>query len=358
MKTPTKGISLMGNRYTYGGVCLNANNELFVTANGCNKLICYDNIADAIMWSANALGYAPACEIQSQCFLSTPAYNPSLVFLLKNGEVWRKDLVDFTEERWGDLTAEVPECRGASGIEFLNNSLYVTFPQFNCVRRLAIQTLGFVSQASTGVPTMSPYPPAAISYDGVNDRFALIDPVKGDLVYVDTSTFNEIGRERYTFDIYNRCFDGDLAFGKIALPAAPGKDYFITCVDSHILQYSEPWYDLYEIDDLTGTSVQVDAIIMDNVEVGENVIKHYQLKNRTPIIKQAVTISVTEDPTIMADDRTWVSASQTGPWEKTVNLGDVAGNVATDFYLRFHPQYGIDLGSFSVELIVDYTPLP
>lgn len=205
---------------------------------------------------------------------------------------------------------------------------------------------------------MSPYPPAAISYDGVTGRFALVDPVKGDVVFVDPTTFNEVGRERYTFDIYNRCFDGDLTFSRVALPSEPGKNYFITCVESHILQYTEPWYDLYEVDDMTGTRVRVDAIIMDNVEVGENVIKHYQLYNRTSIIKQALTISVTDDPTIMADDRTWVSASGTGPWEKTVNLGDVSGLSVIDFYLRFHPQYGIDLGSFSVELVVDYTPLP
>lgn len=350
----------MGNRYPYGGICLNSTNELYVAVNGCNKLVCYDNIADAILWSANALGYAPFCEIQSMCYLETPAYNPSVVYLLKNGEVWRKDLQDFTEEKWGNPDAEIPECRGASGIEFLNNSLYVTFPQFNCIRRLGLgtQQLGMISQGFTGVPTQSPYPPAAISYDGINGRFAVIDPVKGDLVYLDTDTFDEVGRERYTFDIYNRCFDGDLAFGKIPLPAAPGKDYFLTCVDSHILQYAEPWYDLYEVDDLTGTMVQIDAVIMDNVEVGENVIKHYQIKNRTGVIKQALTISITEDPTIMADDRTWLSASQTGPWEKTIVLGDVAGNASIDFYVRFHPQYGIDLGSFTVELVVDYAPLP
>lgn len=357
MRTPVKGIALMGNRYNYGGLCLTSKNELFVVTNGCNKLACYDLLADAIMWSANALGYAPFCEVQSICYLDAAAYHPSIVMLLKNGEVWRKDLVDFTEEKWGDPLSDFPECRGASGVEYKDNSLWVTFPQFNMIRKLALGTLAVVDQGYTGVPTQSPYPPAAISWDGVNGRFVVIDPVKGDLVYL-TDTFSEVGRERYTYEIYNRCFDGDITWSRVPLPSEPGKDFFLACVDSLILQYGEPWYKLYEVDDLTGTAVEIEAIIMDNVEVGENVVKHMRLDNKTDLMRQAITISVTDDPKIMADDRTWLSATQVGPWDKTISLGDVSGHSVVDFFVRFHPEYGIDLGTFAVELVVDYTKLP
>lgn len=357
MRTPVKGIALMGNRYKYGGICLTNQNELFITSNGCNKMACYDLLSDAVMWSTNALGYADFCEVQSQCYLEAAAYHPSIVMLLKNGEVWRKDLVDFTEERWGRDASDTPECRGASGIEYKDNALFVTFPQFNMVRKLALKSLEVVAQGNTGIPTQSPFPPAAISWDGVGNRFVLIDPVKGDLVYID-SDFKELGRERYTYEIYNRCFDGDLAWSKAALPSEPGKDYFIACVDNLILQYGEPWYKLWEVDDLTGTAVEIEALILDNVEVGENVVKHLRLDNKTDMQKHALTISITDDPTIMADDRTWLSKTQVGPWEKTISLGDVAGHAVSDFFVRFHPQFGIDLGTFAIELVVDYTKLP
>lgn len=356
MRTPVKGIAIMGNRYEYGGICLTPSQELFIVSNGTNKVACYDLLADAILWSANAFGYADFCEVRSLCYLDSPAYSPSLIYLLKNGEVWRKDLTDFTEEKWGKDLSDIPECRGASGIEYLNGSLYVTFPQFNLVRRMALKTLDTVAEGYTGVPTDSPYPPAAISWDAVNSRFCCVDPVKGDLVYLDTN-LDEIGRERYTFEFYNRCFNGDIAWSKTALPSQPGHDFFVACIENNILLYMEPWYRLWEIDDITGTAVAIEAIVLDNVEVGENIIKHIRIENPTTLQRSAATVSVTDDPTILADDKTWLSTSQVGPWEKSVELGDIPPSGSADFWVRFHPDYGIDLGTFAIELVVDYTKI-
>lgn len=354
MRTPVKGIALMGNRYEYGGICLTPTQELFIVSNGTNKVACYDLLSDAVLWSANAFGYANFCEVRGLCYLDSAAYNPSLIYLLKNGEVWRKDLSDFTEEKWGKGATDIPECRGASGIEYHNGSLYVTFPQFNMVRRMALNTLDVIAQGYTGVPTDSPYPPAAISWDAVNSRFACIDPVKGDIVYLDEN-LDEIGRERYTFEFYNRCFDGDIAWSKAALPNQPGRDFFVACIENHILLYMEPWYRLWEIDDITGTATAIEAIVLDNVEVGENIIKHIRIENPTALERHNAVVSVTNDPTMMADDRTWVGASQVGPWGKSVELGDVMPSSSADFWVRFHPDDSVDLGTFSIELVVDYT---
>lgn len=357
MRTPVKGIALMGNRYKYGGVTLSPYNELFIAVNECNKLVCYDLMADAIMWSANALGYAPFCEVKAHCYMNSAAYNPSIIMLLMNGEVWRKDLVTFEEQLWGNTGTQYPECRGGSGIEYDSDTLVVTFPQFNMIRRLSLGTLQPIAEYSTGVPTESPYPPAAISKDHIHNRWVAIDPVKGDLVYLDTD-FKEIGRERYTYGIYNRCFDGDIAWSKTALDSNPGVDFFVACVDKEMYLYGEPWYTMWEVNDLTGTAVEIESLVLDNVEVNENVIKHLRLDNMTDMQRNALTISVTNDPTISADDRVWIAESPAGPWLKTLELGDISGKSSSEFFVRFHPQYGIELGTFAVEFVIDYTKLP
>lgn len=364
MRIASKVLNLMGNRYAYGGVALDSSNVLYVVVNEANKLVAVDLTdasagPDCIQFSTNALGYDTFCEVRSITVLNHVSYAKSIIMLLKNGEVWRKEIGSKAEEKWVDpaWTYPYPQCRGASGIEYYDGALFVTFPQLNIVKKLSLQTLQLIAEFPLGQTADSPYPPAAISYDGVNARWVTIDPVKGDIVYGNAIDFQEAGRERYTYEIYNRCFDGDIAWSRSALPATPGHDFFVICVDKKVVVFTEPWYKLYEVNDSTGTYQEVDGVLFDNTEVGEEVKKHFRIENLTDRLRQGLTITLTENPAIYADDYLHLSLSSTGPWTKTIEAGDLNGNAVVDFYMRFYPQMSVELGTFVVELVLDWQPV-
>lgn len=361
MRVASKVFNLMGNKYKYGGVALDSNNILYVVVNEANKLVAINLVdsyigPDAIKFSTNAFGYAPYCEVESITVLDSPLYNFSILMLLKNGEIWRKDLSTKEEEKWADPAWSWPhaQCRGASAIEYYDGSLYAAFPQFNVVRKLAIPTLQVLAEYPLGVTSDSPYPPTALSYDGVNDRWITIDPVKGDLVYGNRFSFQEAGRERYTYGIYNRCFDGDLAWSKSSLPDLPGHDFFVICVENMVMLFREPWYKMYQVDDFTGVYTEIDGVLFDNAEIHENMTKHLRIENVTDRLRQGMTISLTDNPMVTADDYLHVSLTPAGPWEKSISVGDVNGYGVVDFYIRFFPQATVELGTFMVELVVDW----
>lgn len=361
MRIATKILNIMGNTCPYGGVALDTDNILYAVVNGANKLVAVDLTdsrpgPDCIRYSMNAFGYDTFCEVRSITVLDHSAYNKSVLMLLKNGEIWRKDLTDNSETKWEDpaWAFPYPQCRGASGIEYHDGALYVTFPQANAVKKLSLQTLQVVAEYPLGVTADSPYPPAAISFDGVNDRWVTVDPVKGDIVYGNALDFQEAGRERYTYNIYNRCFDGDIAWSKSALPSMAGHDFFVLCSENRIILFTEPWYKLYEVDDFTGVYTEVDGILFDNTEIGENVRKHLRLENMTDRLREGLTISLTDNPATTVDDYLHLSLASTGPWEKLIEAGDLSGHGVIDFYMRFYPQTGVDLGTFTVDLLLDW----
>ncbi len=361
MRVASKLFNLMGNRYKHGGVALDASNTLYVVVNEVNKLVAIDLVSsyigpDAIKYSANAFGYAPYCEVQSITVLDHPSYNLSILMLLENGEIWRKDLVTKEEEKWEDpaWTHPYPQCQGAAAIEYYDEALYVAFPQYNSVQKRALGLLHMLTEYSMGVTSDSPYPPTALSYDRVNDRWITIDPVKGDIVYGNRHSFLEAGRERYTYGIYNRCFMGDIAWAKTALPDLPGHDFFVLCVDNLAILFREPWYKLYEVDDFTGTYTEIDGILFDNAEVGENLTKHLRIENLSDRLRQGLTLTVTDDPRISADDYIHLALNSAGPWEKTIEVGDLNGYAVVDFYIRFFPSTSVELGTFSVDLVIDW----
>jgi len=361
MRVASKLFNIMGNRYKYGGVALDSANTLYIVVNEANKLVAIDLAAsymgpDAIKYSTNAFGYAAFCEVRSITVLDDPAYNFSILMLLQNGEVWRKDLVTKDEEKWEDPAWDYfySQWRGAAAIEYYNGAIYGAFPQHNIVRKCALGTLNTIAEYPLGITSDSPYPPVALTYDGVNDRWITVDPVKGDLVYGNRLNFQEAGRERYTYGIYNRCFDGDLAWSRAALPDLPGQDFAVMCVENMVILFREPWYKLYEVDDFTGVYTELDGILFDNAEVGENLTKHLRIENLSDRLRQGLTLTITDDPRITADDYLHLSLTPAGPWEKTIEVGDLNGYGVVDFYIRFFPATQVELGTFSVDLVVDW----
>lgn len=369
MRVPTKIINLMGGEKQAGGACFDLVNNLYVSYNDVNKLVKV-NFSDpfpgasSVMFSANALGYEDFCTVRSQTFYYGALVDQGIIFLLKNGEVVHKSLRTFQETRWpanssGESipypsTAPYPPLRGASGIEYHDDALFVTMPQYNQVWKVALVTLAKIAEYPMGVPIDTPYPPAALSWDGVNTRWATIDPVKGDIVYGDALDFHEGGRERYTYGIFGDCFTGDIAWAKTALPGYPGKDFFVTAFKNQITAFMEPWYKLYEVNDNTGEIREVDGINYDNVEVGGQEIKHLRLENMTPTLRQGMVIGIVPDPTITADDDLHLSISPAGPWSKTIALGDFPGLATVDLWMRFYPSVGTIRGVYNVQLSIDF----
>jgi len=363
----------MGSKYEYGGVALDNRNRLYVVVNGINKLYCI-NVEDprpgpdAILFSTNAFGYADFCEVRSITWMDSVSYNPSIVMLLKNGEVWRKDLMNWESEHWFDTawTMPFPKCRGATGIEYYNEAIYLTFPEFNQVRKMSLSTLQDIAQYRTGVPTDMPYAPGGITVDRVTGRWAILDTVRGDIVYHDLFDFNEGARERYTYGLYNQHFSGDIAWSKVPLPHSPGKDFFVlayniqgnyeTCCtpEGRLVLYGTAWFKLYEVDDFTGTMTEISGVLLDNVEAGQCAVKHLRLENMTDFVHRALTISIADDPRITADDYLHLSLSPVGPWTRTIEAGDVPGHGYVDFWIRYFPQVGVEAGSFVVQLVLDF----
>lgn len=355
----------MGSKYKFGGVAIDRQNNLYVCVNTVNKLYAINLKStspgpDSILFSTNAIGYANFCNVRSMTWMDSTAYNESVIFLLDNGEVWQKDLTTFELTQWKDPAWTYPtaKCIGATGIEYYNEAIFLTFPEHNCVRKLSLSTLQNVAEYKLGIPTDMPYAPGALSVDEVTGRWVIVDSVRGDLVYCDLHDFQEGARERYTYGIYGTCFAGDIAWSKVPLSAAsPNKDYFVLCSETMLVQYGEPWFKLYEVNDATGTYTEVHGIMFDNIEIDEDCIKHYRLENTTTAIHKALTLSLPGSDLITADDYMWISLSPVGPWTKIIECGDMPGNGIVDFYIRFFPQNQAELGSFIVDLIIDYSSL-
>lgn len=365
MRVASKQITLMGGNYTLGGVALSLDNKLFVVVNEANKLVCLDFTdpkpgPDAILYSTNAFGYAPFCNVRSITYMGTTGYNPSVIMLLENGEIWQKDLTTKEEIKWADpaWAYPYPQCRGAAGIEFQAGAIYVAFPQKNVVQKLSLGTLQLLAEYSMGLPSSTSYPPTALTKDNVTDRWVTIDPVKGDIVYGNPLDFTETSRERYTYGIYNTCFNGDIAWAKTALPSAPDKDFFVVAVGKQLIVFTEPWYKLYEVDDVLATYKEVDGILFDNAEVGEDLKRHLRLENKTDRLRQGMTITVQDDPTRAVDDALTLSTTPVGPWARSISVGDLSANGVKDFYLRFFPQSNVELGTFTVQLVIDWQGNP
>jgi len=370
VRVPTKSIVLMGGHHLVGGVCFDLDLNLYVAYNSVNKLVKIDFSdpypgPDSILMSMNALGYVPHLEIESMTYYYSNIIDEGIIMLLKNGEVWHKSLIDFRETRWPcnpdgtpipyPETAPYPPCLGAAGIEYHDGHVFLTFPQFNRVTKMAIRTLNPVAHYQTGVPMETPYPPTGISWDGVNSRWITIDPVKGDLVYGNPFDFTEGGREKYTYTVYNDCFDGDLAWSKGAIPFAAGKDFFVVAYKDKVTAFMEPWYRLFSVNDFTGVVEPIDGVLFDNVDVGDMVVKHLRLENMSNSMRQALTLSIVPDIHISADDDILLSISPTGPWYSQLLLGDFVGLGILDFYMRYYPGPGTQRGVYTVQLALNYT---
>ena len=370
MRVPTKSIVLMGGNHTVGGVCFDHDINLYIAYNDVNKLVKM-HFADpypgpnSVQFSMNALGYLPYCEVRSMTYYYSTRIDKGIIMLLKNGEIWHKSLSTFQEVRWPanpdgtslayPETAPYPPGLGASGIEYYNDAVYLTYPQFNKVRKLAVLTLSPIATYPMGVPTDTPYPPAAVSWDGVNTRWVTIDPVKGDIVYGNQFDFAEGGREKYTYGIFNECFEGDIAWSKTAIPTAPTKDYFVIGFKNKVTAFMEPWYKLYTVNDFTGIIEEVDGVLFDNVEVGEMVVKHLRIENMTNTLRQAMTMGIVPDATISADDDMGISLSPTGPWHNQISMGDFPGLATLDFYMRYFPAVNTERGIYTVQLAINFT---
>lgn len=356
MKSLAKVIPLMGGRHTIGGVAIMPNHLLAICYNSVNRLVIYDLKTDTIVSSMQALSFADYCETVSLTYINHPSQPEGFCFLLANGEVWHKALSTGAETRWG--VTQVPECKGASAIEYWNGSLYAAFEKDNKIRSLVLGSLNTITVYSTGIRGGSvnpaPYAPVALSYDGIIGAFVAIDPVKGEMLWMNTSDFTESAYERYIYHVYNNFFRGDLAMSRELFPAF-NAGYFIIAEGTSLAMYTDAWYKLYEVDDLSGQTTEVNAMTFNDTPAGQELVKHYRLQNVTNILRSAVTITVANDLEHNVDETlTLSSTGQAGSWARQTAVGDIAGMTHKDFWVRFFPQTTTEIGTFAVEIVVDY----
>lgn len=355
MKVPSRVYSLIDGQQTVGGVTTSPDHKLYIVYNSCNKLVCIDLLTEEILYSANAFSYAPHCEVKSIAFIHNDDIAPSIIMLLKDGTVWIKSLVTFQESLWynpADDTA-IP-CKGASGIEYFNGYLYVSFPQYNQVTKMNLVTLEAIYSFNTGSPDNTPFPPNGVTYDVIEDMFILIDACKGQLVYVNPITFHEIRRESYIHQLSYTYYEGDIAASKNS--SAPlGGTYLILGIGTYVALNSEAWYKLYQVNDLTGVITEVNLIDFENTTVNSEDKIHFRIVNQTTATKTALTLSIIGDPA-QNNALQWLHLSQidSGPWVNPLVCGDLASLAQVDFWVRFFPQNSLSLGAFLSSLVIQY----
>lgn len=356
MKTLHKAITLMGGKHSIGGVAMVAEHVLAICYNSINRIVVMNLTTDTINMSMQAVAFADYCEVESMTYINHSSVAQGLLLLLKNGEVWHKSLSDMAETKWGTLT--IPECRGATAIEYFDGALYAAFAKDNKFRKLTLQTLNTISSYTAGVRGGSAdpsfYAPEALAYDPVLGSFVSVDPVKGELIWMTAVDFIETAYERYVYHVYNTFFKGDLAMGLSNLPGV-GEPYFAISFGTELGIYSNPWYQLYEINDLSGQITAVSAPTFNDTPAGYELVKHFRIVNTSAILRQGVTISVANDLEHNVDEALTVSATGgAGTWDRSCLLGDIAGGGHTDFWMRFYPQTTTEIGTFAVEIIIDY----
>lgn len=355
MRVPSRVYSLIDGKQTVGGVTTSPDHKLFIVYNSCNKLVCIDLLTEEVLYSANAFSYAPYCEVKSIAYIANEDFAPSIIMLLKDGTVWIKSLTTFQENLWynpADET-EIP-CKGASGIEYYNNFIYLTYPQRNQVTKTKLVTLDPIYSFNTGNPDSTYFPPNGIAFDVVEDMFILVDPCKGHLVYVNPITFHEVRRESYIHQLSYAYFNGDIAACKNSSAPLGGK-YLIIGIDTYVALNAEAWYKLYLVNDLTGTLTEINLVDFENTTVNEEDKLHLRLVNQTTLTKTALTLSIIGSPE-QNNALEWLhlSDASSGPWVNPLLCGDLPSLGHTDFWIRFFPQNSLSLGAFLSSLVIQY----
>lgn len=233
-----------------GGITTDGSN-LYIVSNERNKVLKYGNNRE-ILESFNALGYAEYLEC-----LSLACNGSNLYFALRNGEVWKKSLVDMSENM-------LMKIEGVAGIHVKDGNLFVFSQNTGKISTYSLTDLSLLFENRLSISGQG------LTYDNTTNYFLTVDSVTGDLIYISFvgNKFSVVDRKSGIEPFAMEYFIGDLTF----------KDgYLRSCQGEYMYQYQLRPYKLYVKE--AGSFVEKSIIEILKVAIGSQRILELKIEN-------------------------------------------------------------------------------